>query len=1016
MDAEPMPEDHNSNINNPEIVSGGTYIPAHETYKPSQSHKSHKAPKIILSVIVVLAVAAIVGGIFIFQNRNADKNSQTAVTVNDLSEEQKKKLGINPENETKTNSSEIENENNYSEEYKKYLELPEEEKEKLEVVPRKEDVPEEKIEEIKEEAEEEVVAGLPSKFDLRDKISMEVEYQGGYGLCWAYATSKALETNLKLRGVDYNPSELQIDFLTSDLMYSNWRKLHNGGNFSDYIDIASSIGTMSEADYEKLAIDPDAEYDADNQNNSYFQLANNASPVYVTKTVDFPSIYKENGVASEKTDEELKEFRDLVKAHIIKNGALYAVVNAPRDSVISIGRDENTKYEYAPNADSYDDSRGYHAMAIVGWDDNFSKDRFVGTGSGEGIEKPLHDGAYLVLNSWGAAWGDNGYYWISYDEYNVEAYLSGIVSTSLEDTKKVNDISSAPARELIKEKLSFYIINNGGEELISDYALSKVSYLDFSSRNLNDNDLVNIVSTFPNLTSLDISDNNISDLQPLTKLSNLYDVSVQKNNIKDISVICNLENLSGYGFDLSYNNISDVSCLANKMEGDSYLNLSGNVGVTGYEKITKLVSLNLDGVGLESLESLSDLKNLYFLSVANNNIKSLAGFSTDQELMNEINLSGNKGITDLSFDKPVSYLYVGDSGLTDISILNNIKANTIIAGGNSFKDLSGFNNSETIELHLSGNKGLSNFSALKDVKIVYLEDCGLTSFSELSGLQGVEYLNLNNNEIGSFDGIGELSNLQDLTIENNRLSSMDGIAKAEKLASVTADNNTISNADELTQLSNLYFISLNNNQISSIPAFYNHSDIHLALANNPLENIAIPFGIASINLENCNIKTIDYSAAGRLSYAGLEGNPDWNDYVGLISHIAPQHGGAEDPLYIGVQTDHTFTKEEMSAIADIKDSYGEAVSISVVLSTVHSELKKTADGVVYLNNYPSIRHMFMDRLVLGKSIKGFSVDKAASKIVLPSSSTESIILDDYWVDLDGRGNVYALGYTFDLSF
>lgn len=1015
MDAEPMPEDHNLNTNNPEIVSGDTYVPPHETYKPSQSHKSHKAPKIILAVILVLAVAAVVGGVFIFQNRNADKNSQTAVAVNDLSEEQKKKLGINPENETKTNSSEIENENNYSEEYKKYLELPEEEKEKLEVVPRKEDVPEEKIEEIKGEAEEEVVAGLPSKFDLRDKISMEVEYQGGYGLCWAYATSKALETNLKLRGVDYNPSELQIDFLASDLMYSNWRKLHNGGNFSDYIDIASSIGTMSEADYEKLAIDPDAEYDANNQNNSYFQLTNNASPVYVTKTVDFPSIYKENGVASEKTDEELKEFRDLVKAHIIKNGALYAVVNSPEEFVLSVGRDDNTKYEYAPNADSYDENRGYHAMAIVGWDDNFSRDRFVGPGTGEGIEKPLHDGAYLVLNSWGVTWGDNGYYWISYDEYNVEAYLSGVVSTSLEDTKKINDISSAPARELVKEQLSFYIINNGGEELISDYALGKVSYLDFSSRNLSDNDLADIVDTFPNLTSLNISDNNISDLQPLTKLSNLYDVSVQKNNISDISVICNLETLSRYGFDLSYNNISDVSCLADIMEDDGYLNLSGNVGVTGYEKITKLSSLTLDEVGLESLESLSDLKNLYFLSVRNNNIKSLAGFSTDLEAVSEINLSGNKGITDLSFDKPVSYLYVSDSGLTDISILNNIKANSIIANGNNFKDLSGFNNSETIELHLSGNKELSNFGGLEDVKILYLEDCGLTSFSELSGLKGVEYLNLNNNGIESLDGIGELSNLQDLMIENNRLSSMDGVAKAEKLTSVTADNNTISNADELTELSSLYFVSLNNNQISSIPAFSNQSDMHLALAKNPLENVAIPAGVASINLDNCNIKTMDYSAVGRLSYIDLEGNLEWNDYIGLLSQIAPHHGGADNPLYITVQTDHNFTKEEISAMADVEEPYGEAVHINVSQTLVRSGLRKTADGIVYLDNYPALRRMFMDSLKKGNSIKGFSVDKAASKIVLPTSDMESITLDA-WIDLDDRVDIHALGYVFDLSF
>lgn len=42
---------------------------------------------------------------------------------------------------------------------------------------------------------------------------------------------------------------------------------------------------------------------------------------------------------------------------------------------------------------------GYHAMCVVGYDDN------------------MYGGAFQILNSWGTGWGDNGFFWAKYDDF-----------------------------------------------------------------------------------------------------------------------------------------------------------------------------------------------------------------------------------------------------------------------------------------------------------------------------------------------------------------------------------------------------------------------------------------------------------------------------------------------------------------------------------------------------------------------------------------------------------------------
>ncbi|MFX1392388.1 MAG: CARDB domain-containing protein [Promethearchaeota archaeon] len=72
---------------------------------------------------------------------------------------------------------------------------------------------------------------------------------------------------------------------------------------------------------------------------------------------------------------------------------------------------DDSPADYILNSSEYDSNSFNHAQCFVGYDDLITEGSDVG--------------AFRVVNSWGASWIDNGYYWLTYDAFDEIGGMSG---------------------------------------------------------------------------------------------------------------------------------------------------------------------------------------------------------------------------------------------------------------------------------------------------------------------------------------------------------------------------------------------------------------------------------------------------------------------------------------------------------------------------------------------------------------------------------------------------------------
>lgn len=650
-----------------------------------------------------------------------------------------------------------------SDQYKEYESMSEKEKEKIEAIPRKEEVPYSKIEEIKDDFNyEESKNSIPRKFNLSDIINIKVENQGSFELCWDFASIKSLETNVALKtGTNLDLSEIHLDYSVSNDFYGIMRSIHSGGNFTYFKEYSSHSGaTLQQAN----------EYH-DYDRSEYNTLFNREEVVTATETVDFPSVSLINKEDVEY-NQKLKEFRNVIKTHLMTNGSIYAAIDS--DCIIYGDQFDTNCYSEKGFAD--------HAISIVGWDDDYSKENFK-TKDGK---MPENDGAYIALNSWGTEFGNNGYFYISYEDSNVENQMSGVISSSLnkEGLIKIGDIQNEKIRNSIYSKLNKSIQTIDGEHYVSKVSLDSVVELDLSNSNIKNEDL-KYIKLFSKLTTLNLSNNNITDI---SELANNEIYSIDLSNNPGIQGYGNLK----YAYSINLSN-DEVNDLENIKSDYIMLDLSGNKNInfsTIPEKTSELKLSNCDiGDTTQLINSLKNLKYLSSIDLSNNNI-------TDY-----------KEIVDYINNAEIDQLILSHSKIEDITIFNDIDVYSLNLSYNEIKNLSNFSYSNKLmQLDLSGNRNLTGFNKIENIDTLILKDCNIETI-DFSKDANVGILDLSDNKITNADFVENLSNLYMLSLSNNDISKI----KSNYISILNVEDCGLEQIDIL-DIPNVHILNLSSNK------------------------------------------------------------------------------------------------------------------------------------------------------------------------------------------------------------
>ncbi len=235
---------------------------------------------------------------------------------------------------------------------------------------------------------------IPSSFDMRNSYTVTpVKNQGTVGTCWAFSISGALESEILL-------ANGQTDTVYISPLYVV-EKYFDTQSYDPYLDKDQIV----------YAFNKYPEQTGGSTYNMVYTMVSDRTVIAAEIVAPYVEV-EENYDTSDIDHVDpylmitgLEYLDNLVDVEIIKRNLLNGEAGVfCYKAITNMKAIDGTTTE---NSGALEDVLCNHAVTLIGWDDNYPKEKFNLT--------PKNDGAWLVKNSWGTSDTDNGYQWVSYE-------------------------------------------------------------------------------------------------------------------------------------------------------------------------------------------------------------------------------------------------------------------------------------------------------------------------------------------------------------------------------------------------------------------------------------------------------------------------------------------------------------------------------------------------------------------------------------------------------------------------